>query len=97
MVYIRDVVFPSNTEDYDLFFQAIVEQIRSKAGDEVASQTIDHIRSEYSTLDWIFEGMIIRSGLNIVRKESNGFLATYICTKTQAEQAGADNRRSADA
>jgi ubiquinone/menaquinone biosynthesis C-methylase UbiE len=81
-LYLRDVVFPSSTvDDYDDFFKTMIDEVRSRAGDTVAQQTIQHIKAEFSTLDWILEGMIARSGLRIVEKESRGFLSTYVCEK----------------
>lgn len=80
-LYLRDVVFPSGTINYDEYFQAIVDEVRAKAGDEVAQQTIQHIRTEFSTLDWILEGIIARSGLNIIEKSRQGFLSAYVCEK----------------
>jgi putative AdoMet-dependent methyltransferase len=80
-LFLRDVVFPSNINNYDVFFKTVIEDVRSKAGDEVARQTIQHIKTEFSTLDWILEGMIVRSGLKIVEKENQGFLSVYVCEK----------------
>lgn len=80
-LYLRDVVFPSSIDDYDAYFTAVIGELRARAGDEVARQTIQHIKAEYSTLDWILEGMIVRSGLRIVEKESAGFLSVYVCEK----------------
>jgi len=80
-LYLRDVVFPSSTVDYDAFFQAVIENTGSLAGDEVAEQTVQHIKTEFSTLDWILEGMIVRSGLTIIEKRQDGFLSVYICEK----------------
>ncbi len=80
-LYLRDVVFPSATVDYDAYFQAVIEGVRSRAGDDVAEQTVQHIKTEYSTLDWILEGMIARTGLTIIEKRQEGFLSLYICEK----------------
>jgi hypothetical protein len=80
-LYLRDVVFPSSTDDYDVFFKLAIDGIRSQAGDETAQQTIQHIKTEFSTLDWILEGMIVRSGLKIAAKDSKGFLSVYVCEK----------------
>ena len=80
-LYLRDVVFSSATVDYDAFFQVVIEGVRSSAGDDVAEQTIQHIKTEFSTYDWILEGMIARSGLKIVEKDGRGFLSVYVCEK----------------
>lgn len=80
-LYLRDVVFSPGTSDNDEFFQAVIEGIRSQAGEEVAQQTIQHIKAEFSTFDWILEGMIARSGLELIEKNNNGFLSVYVCKK----------------
>ncbi len=80
-LYLRDVVFPSECDDYHAFFQGVVEGVRQQAGDEIAEQTIRHIRYEYSTLAWILEGMIERSGLKIAKKNGQGFIFVYVCEK----------------
>ena len=80
-LYLRDVVFPSTTDDYDAFFRTVIDEVRLHAGDRIALQTIQHIKTEFSTLDWILEGMIARSGLRIVEKNCSGFLSVYVCEK----------------
>lgn len=80
-LYLRDVVFPSTIDNYNNFFETVIDEVRSKTGNEVAQQTIQHIKSEFSTLDWILEGMISRSGLSIIEKNNLGFLSVYICEK----------------
>ncbi len=79
--FLRDVVFPSEIDDYDAFFEGVVDKVRSEAGDEFGRQTIQHIRAEFSTLDWILEGMIERSGLRIISKDLDGLLTAYVCEK----------------
>lgn len=80
-LYLRDVVFPSSIDDFDIFFKVVTDGIRLQAGDEVAQQTVQHIKAEFSTLDWILEGMIVRSGLRIIEKAGKGFLSVYVCEK----------------
>lgn len=80
-LYLRDVVFQSTTSDYDAFFQAVIEGVRAHAGEEVARQTVQHIKTESSTLDWILEGLITRAGLKIVEKQGDGFVSAYVCEK----------------
>lgn len=80
-LYLRDVVFPAATKDYDQFFNATVKGVRQRAGDKAARQTIEHIKAEFSTLDWILEGMIRRSGLKMLNKKNEGFISIYVCGK----------------
>jgi len=80
-LYLRDVVFPSTTSDYDSFFKVAIEGVRKHAGEDAAQQTVQHIKTEFSTLDWILEGIITRNGLTIVEKREEGFLSVYVCEK----------------
>ena len=80
-LYLRDVVFPSNVDDDDVLLGKEIDAIRRQAGDELARQTIQHIKTEFSTWDWILEGMIVRSGLRIIEKDCRGFLSVYVCKK----------------
>lgn len=80
-LYLRDVVFPSATEDYDAYFSAAIGEIRSKAGEEMARSVANHIQKEFSTLDWILEGMLARAGFRILRKDVDGMLTAYGCMK----------------
>jgi len=80
-LYLRDVVFPSTTSDYDALFQAVIEGVQAHAGEEVAQKTVQHIKTEFSTLDWILEGMITRSGMRIIEKDDKGFISVYVCEK----------------
>ena len=79
--YLRDVVFSPGTTDKDDFFQMVIGGIKAQAGEEVAQKTIEHIKSEFSTFDWILEGMIARSGMKLIEKINKGFLSVYICGK----------------
>ena len=80
-LFLRDVVFPSAIDNYDDFFSQVVDGIRAKAGNDFADKTIQHIRKKFSTLDWILEGMMARSGLKIIQKDYQGFLSAYVCEK----------------
>lgn len=80
-LYLRDVVFPSSSVDFDAYFQEAIDGVRSHAGDEMARQTIEHIRTEFSTFDWILEGMLARTGLTMVTKTCQGFTTVYVCEK----------------
>ncbi|MDA8165051.1 MAG: class I SAM-dependent methyltransferase [Desulfobacteraceae bacterium] len=82
-LFLRDVIYPSlaSGKEYDDFFRAVIEGVRAKAGEEMAAPTIRHIKAEFSTLDWILEGMIERSGLKIREKSAGGLLSMYVCEK----------------
>jgi hypothetical protein len=56
-----------------------MEDIASKS---MVHETIIHIKDEFSTYDWIMEGLLEKSGFSVGSKiiEANNFL-TYICSK----------------
>lgn len=48
----------------------------------LAEEAVVHIRNEFSTYDWIMEGIIRSSGFRIDSAEyGQGFQTTYLCTK----------------
>ncbi|HET8685341.1 MAG TPA: class I SAM-dependent methyltransferase [Methanosarcina sp.] len=79
--YLRDVVFPSHVRDYDNYFDEIITDLKKSAGNEIAEETEIHIREEFSTLDWIMEGLLKSAGFCIESVECDGFMAGYLCKK----------------
>ncbi len=83
--FLKDVVYPSNIEDYASFFNTIIKGFENSAGPEFTKEIVDHIRKEYSTLDWIIEDLLTKSGFSILETNvENGFIYTYLCTKSIA-------------
>jgi len=81
-LYLRDVVFPSGIEDYDDFFNRIINRLKIDVGANIAEETKIHIKEEYSTFDWIMEGLLTKAGFTLDEVNYyNEFLATYVCTK----------------
>lgn len=79
--YLRDIVFPSRVQNYDSYFNKIITDLKISAGDEIAEETEIHIREEFSTLDWIMEGLLKSAGFCIESVEFDGFMAGYLCKK----------------
>jgi len=79
--YLRDVVFPSRIQDYDSYFNKIITDLKKSAGDKLAEETETHIRDEFSTLDWIMEGLLKNAGFCIEAVKFDGFMAGYLCKK----------------
>lgn len=76
---LRDVVFTAadNQESQESFVKFI-----DSFGELIRPGAIGHVRQEYSTYDWIMEGLLKRAGFEIVHtgKVSEGF-ALYHCKK----------------
>jgi putative AdoMet-dependent methyltransferase len=78
--YLFDVVFPT-LNDYAATFNSWVKTFSEKVGPEFAIEVESHIRDEFSTFDWVMEGLLQRAGFQIDRAEYDGqFGATYLCT-----------------
>ncbi|MDQ1252651.1 MAG: putative AdoMet-dependent methyltransferase [Euryarchaeota archaeon] len=80
-LYLRDVVFPSKIQDYDSYFTNIIADLNKSARNKVAEETEIHIKDEFSTLDWIMEGLLKTAGFQIENIQSDGFIASYLCKK----------------
>ncbi|MBT7161831.1 MAG: class I SAM-dependent methyltransferase [Victivallales bacterium] len=80
-LFLRDVVFPGDVADYDGFFEQFVGELARKGGEKMAVATARHIRAEFSTLDWVLEGMLTRCGFTILDKSTDGFLTSYLCER----------------
>jgi putative AdoMet-dependent methyltransferase len=80
---LRDVVYSFEISEYKNYFTKFISQASIRGGDEFAHLMSDHVKNEYSTMDWIMEGMIDRAGFEPTKaKKEHGFFALYLCTKT---------------
>lgn len=81
-LFLFDIVFPSAAQDLDGRIQVWIESIRKKAGLRLAKEAEVHICREYSTYDWVMEGLLRRAGFRIAGKHTGeGFQTTYVCTR----------------
>jgi putative AdoMet-dependent methyltransferase len=80
---LRDVVYSFDISHHDKYLEGFVSKASEMAGLEFADRIAAHVKNEYSTLDWIMEGMIERAGFKIINVEKEyGFFALYLCKKT---------------
>ena len=80
-LYLRDVIYPSGVPDYDAYFAGLLAGVRREGGDELATQTIAHIRDEYSTFAWVIEEMLRQAGFAVQEKLAERFTTAYTCIK----------------
>jgi len=84
---LRDVVYSFDPAEHEKFLDDIISKAAENAGTNFAGSISDHVKKEYSTMDWIMQGMIERAGFEIERaKHSHGFFALYLCTKTSKKE-----------
>jgi putative AdoMet-dependent methyltransferase len=75
-----DIVFPPWDENSAAKIEDLIKGFEVMAGARMAEEAMIHIRDEFSTYDWIMEGIIKRSGFRIDEAEyRDGFQTTYIC------------------
>ena len=64
-----------------------ISKAAEKAGPQFARSICEHVKNEYSTTDWIMQGMIERAGFEVEKAtHSQGFFALYLCTKTSRKE-----------
>jgi putative AdoMet-dependent methyltransferase len=82
--YLFDIVFQFDPKEYKKKINDYISDFVAKAGDNFKSEVEIHIRDEYSTFNWIMEGLITNAGFKIERSRSNdGFSTEYVCIKYQ--------------
>ncbi len=81
-LYLFDIVFPSGDPDLPRKIDEWIKTIETMADARLAHEAMIHARDEFSTYDWIMEGIIRKSGFRIDSAEyGKGFQTTYVCTK----------------
>ncbi len=77
-----DTVYSFDLAEYARFFDEKVAWFTEAASEEFGDEVAMAVREEFSTLDWIMEGLLTRAGFAIVQAEyPDGMWARYICRK----------------
>jgi ubiquinone/menaquinone biosynthesis C-methylase UbiE len=80
--FLADVVFAFKPAEYKPYFTHLVDEFGRKTDDAEFSNFQTHIRQEYSTLDWVMEGIIRRAGFIIEKFEFHQkFIGNFLCRK----------------
>lgn len=78
--YIHDVVLTEQQPLADI--QNFIDKQAAAGGDFLKDDAEGHFRDEYSTYDWVLDGLLQRAGFTIEKKTmSDGVFATYLCAK----------------
>lgn len=86
-LFISDVVFEQTGALGNI--SRWIKYFSSSFGAELAESIVDHVREEYSTFDWIMEGLLERAGFRVLFSQiDEGVMARYLCAK---ESGIADN------
>jgi ubiquinone/menaquinone biosynthesis C-methylase UbiE len=85
---LQDVVLPSHAPDLEEIVSNWIAQITDLAGPELGREAEIHIKQEYSTYDWIMEGMLRQAGFSVeIADYSQGLMTKYICRKNEPNQS----------
>jgi ubiquinone/menaquinone biosynthesis C-methylase UbiE len=86
-LYLMDVVYGFDSNKCIERIDEMLKQFAADAGAEAAASLRGHVQNEYSTLDWIMEGLLARAGFRIDRADyRRGYLAHYLCTREGEEK-----------
>lgn len=81
-LFISDVVFDFNAEEYNDVIDSWITHMHTTAGKEMADEIVVHVRDEYSTWDWIMTGLLERAHFHVdMNSEIMDNTRIYVCTK----------------
>ena len=81
-LHLFDVVFSFDIGQYESCFEQFTQRMSVQIGPNGEAESQTHLREEYSTCDWIMEGLLERAGFVMdVKDYQDDFLASYLCTK----------------
>jgi len=78
--YIHDVIIEESgsLENIALF----INQQKEAGGAFLRDDAEGHFRDEYSTYDWVIDGLLSRAGFSVINKHiDGGVIGTYLCRK----------------
>lgn len=80
MMYIKDVVISEENSLQNI--QNFISSQEKLGGDFLKDDAETHFREEFSTYDWVLDGLITKAGFTITSKKTEiGLIAEYFCKK----------------
>ena len=82
-LYIKDVVFSFDVDNAVPSLNNWIDGVMKQSGEEFGKYIEAHIRDEFSTYDWMMEGILRSVGFSIssANYEDNHAFAEYVCVK----------------
>jgi ubiquinone/menaquinone biosynthesis C-methylase UbiE len=81
VLFLSDFVFTFDP-DYETTIETLLHELSHNLSQAFVEETKTHIREEYSTFDWILQGLIERTGFVIEHVRTDDRLASeYFCRK----------------
>ncbi|PLX82176.1 MAG: SAM-dependent methyltransferase [Desulfuromonas sp.] len=80
LLYIHDVLFAQ--ADAEANITRWIDTLGDIGGQQLRDEVATHIREEFSTFDWIMDGLLERADFSILSKDMvEGVVGTYLCQK----------------
>jgi hypothetical protein len=80
LLYIHDVIYAQT--DTEANISRWVDRLGEIGGTQLRDEVATHVKEEFSTFDWIMDGLLERAGFSILSKEIvEGVIGTYLCKK----------------
>lgn len=80
--YLFDVIFTFEPVNHENTIENFIESMRNVAGDSIADEAKIHVKYEFSTYDWIMEGLLEKTGFIVNEKNIEAEnQVNYICSK----------------
>jgi ubiquinone/menaquinone biosynthesis C-methylase UbiE len=81
-LFLADVVFGFDPRKHREAIDSWLTGMRRIAGQQIADETIVHVRDEFSTWEWVMSGMLERAGFHVVNNiQIMPNMRAYICLK----------------
>jgi ubiquinone/menaquinone biosynthesis C-methylase UbiE len=81
-LYLMDVVFSGEPDELHAQIEGWISGFVDAVGEEFREEVVTHIRDEFSTFDWVMEGLLERAGFRIDSiTAADAFTSIYLCTK----------------
>ncbi len=84
VLFLSDVVFKFDP-DYETNMDTFISEMAKDFSKDFVDEAKVHIRDEYSTFDWVLQGLIERAGFNIEKSNTEDSLVSeYFCRKIKS-------------
>jgi len=81
-LYLMDVVFSFEPEELHEHIEGWIGGFVKSVGEEFRAEVVTHLRDEFSTFDWVMEGILERAGFRIDSiTAADALTSTYLCTR----------------
>jgi putative AdoMet-dependent methyltransferase len=82
-LYLSDIVFEDRNVQENI--EQFIEKLEKVAGPDIRDDVEAHIRQEFSTYDWVMDGLLERANFRITSKVmQEGVIGRYLCRKEGA-------------